>query len=862
MNIIQMKKLSTFIILFLFSSIVFAQINQEKIDKTLLSKGIDLKANGYIITSQYTSKNNGVTHVYLRQTVNEIEIFNANSALHFDKNGNVISFNNSFINNAAGILVDSKNAIDYTQAVSTVATQLGKTVVFSLAKVVNVYNEYVVMDKRASSKEIKSKIYYLLKDNQLLKVWNVEFYNDQTGDWWNKRVDINTGKIIDENNWKTECDTKKISRKVKKKDSFYFTFPDNESLGKKGNGSYHVYAFPHESPSFGNRTLVNNPANDKASPYGWHDVNGIAGAEYTITRGNNVFAKEDTLDQDSSNGFAPNGGANLEFDFPVNPANYPTKYVSAAITNLFYWNNIVHDVFYNYGFDEDAGNFQQKNYQNGIGDDDHVFADAQDGSGTNNANFSTPPDGYNPRMQMFIWQAGSSNKVFNIISPDSLKGQYLSATGSFGPILNATGINGDLVIGLDNSTSPNLCCSTIVNNITNKIALIDRGDCFFVNKVYNAQLAGAKAAIIINNIPGAPFSMGSGGNGLDKLITIPSVMISQAFGEQLKNNLNNNVTINVTLVDSSGGPKYYDSDFDNGVIIHEYTHGLSNRLTGGPDNTSCLSNGEQGGEGWSDFFALALTAKATDKPQLGRGIGTYLIGEDTTGTGIRDFPYSRNMSVNPTTYNSIKTNSEVHFVGFVWCTVLYDIFWDLVDKYGFSNDIYNGKLGNNKAMQLVMDGLKLQPCSPGFVDARDAILLADSLNNNFENKDLLWKAFARRGLGYKANQGSTNSTFDGTESFEIPPPITHEGMNEMIDKRQLKMYPNPTNGIVEIENISGFKIDKITVLDLTGKEIYTKKITITDDKIMVDLTSLQTGMYLINIQLENQQNFTQKIIKE
>ncbi|MFZ4797636.1 MAG: T9SS-dependent M36 family metallopeptidase [Bacteroidia bacterium] len=857
-----MKKLSSTIILLLFTSITFAQISKEKIDETLISKGINLKANGYIISSQYTSKSNGVTHVYFRQTVNNIEIFNANSALHFDKNGNVVSFNNSFINNASNIVIEPKNAINYTQAVTNVASQLGKKVKFSLAKSKNISNEYIVVDKNASSKEIKSKMFYLLKDSLLYKVWNVEFYNDKTGDWWNKRVDVNSGKVIDENNWKTDCDTKKIIKKVKKKDSFYFTFPENETLGKTGNGSYNVFAIPFESPSFGNRTLVNNPANDKASPYGWHDVNGIAGAEFTTTRGNNVFAKEDTLDQDSSNGFAPNGGVNLEFDFPMNSNDYPTKYVSAAITNLFYWNNIVHDVFYNYGFDEDAGNFQQKNYKNGLGDDDFVFADAQDGSGTNNANFSTPPDGYNPVMQMFIWQAGSSNNIFNIISPDSIKGQYLSATSSFGPILNASGVNGNLEIGLDNTITPNLCCSSLVNNLTNKIALIDRGDCFFVNKVYNAQLAGAKAAIIINNIPGAPFSMGSGGNGLDKLITIPSVMISQSFGEQLKNNLNNNVTINVTLVDSSGGPKYYDSDLDNGVIIHEYTHGLSNRLTGGPNNTSCLSNGEQGGEGWSDFFALALTAKATDNPQIGRGIGTYLIGEDTLGVGIRDYPYSRNMSVNPATYNSIKTNSEVHFVGFVWCTVLYDILWDLVDKYGFSNDIYNGKLGNNKAMQLVMDGLKLQPCSPGFVDARDAILLADSLNNKFENKDLLWKAFARRGLGYKANQGSSNSTFDGTESFEIPPPIKNESLDEMIDKNQLKLFPNPSNGIVEIENVSSLKIDKIIVFDLMGKELFTKHFSKPEIKTKLDLSSFQNGMYLINIILENNQKFTQKIIKE
>ncbi len=92
-------------------------------------------------------------------------------------------------------------------------------VTFSLAKSNNISNEFIVFDKKASSKEIKSKLYYLFKNNQLVKVWNVEFYDDKTGDWWNKRVDINTGKIIDENNWKTACDTKKISNKIKKNEN-------------------------------------------------------------------------------------------------------------------------------------------------------------------------------------------------------------------------------------------------------------------------------------------------------------------------------------------------------------------------------------------------------------------------------------------------------------------------------------------------------------------------------------------------------------------------------------------------------------------------------------------------------------------
>ena len=52
-----------------------------------------------------------------------------------------------------------------------------------------------------------------------------------------------------------------------------------------------------------------------------------------------------------------------------------------------------------------------------------------------------------------------------------------------------------------------------------------------------------------------------------------------------------------------------DTALDNGIIAHEYTHGISVRLTGGPSNSSCLNNAEQPGEGWSDFVATVVTAK-------------------------------------------------------------------------------------------------------------------------------------------------------------------------------------------------------------------------------------------------------------
>ena len=167
-----------------------------------------------------------------------------------------------------------------------------------------------------------------------------------------------------------------------------------------------MFNSPVESPSHGPRTLVVDPADALASPFGWHDVDGVDGAEYTITRGNNVLASEDVNNVDLP-GYSPDGGASLDFDFPLNLSQAPATYQDAAITNLFFWNNLMHDVWYGYGFDEQSGNFQENNYDRGGEGLDQVIAEGQDGGGTNNANFGTPPDGQNGRMQMYNWTGAS-----------------------------------------------------------------------------------------------------------------------------------------------------------------------------------------------------------------------------------------------------------------------------------------------------------------------------------------------------------------------------------------------------------------------------------------------------------------------
>ena len=215
-----------------------------------------------------------------------------------------------------------------------------------------------------------------------------------------------------------------------------------------------------------------------------------------------------------------------------------------------------------------------------------------------------------------------------------------------------------------------------------------------------------------------------------------------------------------------------DGDLDNGVITHEYGHGLSNRLTGGPANSSCLNNAEQGGEGWSDYLALMMTTNwsttTVNDGTLSKPIGTYVLGQSITGSGIRNYPYSTNMSINPWTYGMMNSSGgEVHKIGEIWCAVLWDMTWELIAIDGINNNIFNasGVGGNSAALKLVVEGMRLQPCSPGYIDARNAILKADTLFFAGKYSCAIWKAFARRGMGKFASQGSSNSTTDQVEDF-------------------------------------------------------------------------------------------------
>jgi len=127
------------------------------------------------------------------------------------------------------------------------------------------------------------------------------------------------------------------------------------------------------------------------------------------------------------------------------------------------------------------------------------------------------------------------------------------------------------------------------------------------------------------------------------------------------------------------------------------------------------------------------------------------------------------MSINPLTYDDIAFHSVPHGVGTVWCTMLWDLYWALSDVYGWDPDLYHGTGGNNLAIQLVMDGMKMQPCNPGFADGRDGIIAADAALTGGVNAQLIWEVFARRGLGFSANQGVDSRRLDGNEAFDVDP---------------------------------------------------------------------------------------------
>jgi extracellular elastinolytic metalloproteinase len=782
------------------------------------------------VTTSYRSKHNRVTHVNVQQQAAGLPVNGAHATVNIADNRKVI-----FAGGALRPLTPPPTGtaqLDATRAVQAAADALGLDDPANLRVLQSRAQEVVVSDGGISTEPIPANLVYQPTGGGPRLAWELTI-DDAAGEHlWNAAVDAETGALLNADDWTAHDTVEGIASGISNdgggaSPAIRTPFPVIDG------SSYTVFGFPNESPNDAARTRLTNPADRNASPFGWHDTDARRGAEFTITRGNNVHAYQDQDDSETPDfGADPEGGQGLDFNFPIDFNEHPQSYRDAVVANLFYGNNMIHDVLHRYGFDEEAGNFQVNNYERGGAGGDAVNAEAADGSGTNNANFSTPAvDGGAPRMQMFLWpgnQLGPQNQV--VVDGVATFG---AGWARFGPPATSAGLHGQTLLFAGTGCTAAEYPSSLP---ANWVAVVDGGTeaCPYLQRVQTAETLGANAVVVAHNAAGNIPILSASMAGPPP--EIPAVVVNQADGTAIKAALAEGPKTG-SVQRNTARPAIRDGDIENGIVMHEYGHGVSNRLTGGPA-VNCLSGNEQAGEGWSDFMANTLLIDARlDDPDGPRGLVPYVLFQpNRQGNGLRPRPYSRNMEIQPFTYDSIKTGGWLngtslalpHGLGHGWAAVLWDMTWELIDKHGFNSNIYGPwwSGGNNRAIQYVIDGLKFQGCGPGLVRARAAIIAAADELANGQDNCTLWAAFARRGLGFSAVQGTTNRD-DNSEAFDTHPSC-RRGFERPVSAPYGQLNTARAGSTVDLE----FEADDFSRRDLLASNSpYSRQ---------VDCTTLQT----------------------
>jgi hypothetical protein len=490
---------------------------------------------------------------------------------------------------------------------------------------------------------------------------------------------------------------------------------------RTNSDSYRVFTVDPEKSA---QALVDGPEPGGASPSGWlftgtHRTTNIAG--------NNVRAYLDVVSDN-----APDAGgievSNGVFDTSATLTSQPTtdQNRNVAVQNLFYLNNVIHDELYRGGFVEGAGNFQENNFsdEGGLGSDS-VNAEAQDGGGTDNANFATPTDGSNPRMQMYLWNGLGTHSVSAVSSGNTIA-TYIAQGAEWGAALNTTGISGSFAVVNDGAGTLSDACERLPrNSLSNKIAIADRGNCDFTVKAANVQTAGASAIVVVNNVPGNPSTMG----GTSGKVSIPGVMVSDLDGARIKLALSGKVAL------AEETPLSRDADVDSDIVYHEYGHGLTWRMIGSMSGPLAGALGE----GMSDVLAILLN-------------NNHVVGEYSASDtlGIRSAPYTNY----PRKYGDI-AGTSVHFDGEVYAAIVWRI-WENFQKQD----------GTREALlAYLVEGMNYTPAGPDYEAMRDGILQAvagDGLDC------LVWDAFAHYGVGVGANGTARGKRVSIVQSTTMP----------------------------------------------------------------------------------------------
>jgi Zn-dependent metalloprotease len=330
-------------------------------------------------------KDEGTTFLDYTQTVSGIKVFEGDVRVAVGRAGEVLSVREGFLVN--GQKVGATPALSESEGIARAFGHMGRTVIPSFAET---RARTMKADSSEFANPLDSNLENVLSELNVVRVgdaarlaWHV---TAEVGpeEWYDVTVDANTGELLTRYN--------------------LYVF---EAQGT-------VYT---EDPDAGARALV--------SFVGDTTINTAAGwmGTSTVTTGNNVEAYLDTNadnapDANNTTGLS-NGHAlapDQNFTFPFSTAVDPRTQQAAVVTNLFYYNNIMHDFSYGLGFTESAGNFQTNNFGRGGTGNDSVRAEAQDGSGTNNANFATPPDGQRPRMQQYLFTAPNPDRDSSVDS--------------------------------------------------------------------------------------------------------------------------------------------------------------------------------------------------------------------------------------------------------------------------------------------------------------------------------------------------------------------------------------------------------------------------------------------------------------
>jgi hypothetical protein len=525
----------------------------------------------------------------------------------------------------------------------------------------------------------------------------------------------------------------------------------------------------------------------------------------TVTFGNNAQAYSDRNQFVDEGGVTRNDGYNeggltvdsgadfraditsaLTFDRTYNLAQAPNASVNqikAAVTQLFYVNNWLHDYWYDSGFNEAAGNAQASNYGRGGAEGDPLLLEAQDSADSgqgNNANMSTFADGTPPRMQMYVWN-GLPNRTITTTPAPSLTFTDGIGAASFGPQefdLYPTAANPPAIF--NDGTAPNNAdaCEAATGSYTGRIVIVDRGTCAFTVKIANAIAAGAAGVILINNAPGnAPVNPG----GSDPALNIPVLGVSLENGTPLKTAVSGGTITRLRM--QRGVETKRDGTIDNGIVAHEWGHYIHHRLVL-CGSTSC------GGmsEGWGDFTALMMIVKEPDTFDTNvYPMAQYAsagLSKNAAYFGIRRAPYSESKTKNPFTFKHIRQAetmpttaplaptaadpSEVHNVGEIWAQAMFQ---------GYINMIKAGKTAmrpfadtQRRMANYVVAGMRAAPTEPTFVEQRDAILKPIYMAGKTDAAALadfraLAAGFADRGLGAGA----------------IAPPVESVNLNEAVE---------------------------------------------------------------------------------